>query len=953
MKRKTSDFLQVSSDSSNNAKKQKKTLFDHGYFQPWLSGLRVPIAITQHAKLNFANNVLGMAHEKVTPVLEWCAQQQEKYPKCVILYKCGSFFETVGMASIFLLEFAGLRNMGERLKAGTPVGSVQQTLDSLVNQDLRVAVFIEETHPATGSITRVLDQIVCRENPVLVSSIVDIGEDIVQVAKHVLAIIEQSKIMQINIMTREYTVLDQVPSDTMKLLLSNINRSKCIYIAHTEHNNNLRTFINRHLNDPDVEFVVCDAHFQKDVDEIVLKMVCDDFQIGKCRRVSMNEIDNTVLPLLSSTAIELGLVNTTHASVPSLVTHMLGTAPVVCRNFISNWLLSPPNRPTRDAMATLVKGVCDGTIAVPRGAGKTLLASAKIQALLRARSFANDPDFFKKLQKNIDQVLAFTDSTLVLISSIVSRSMTFSIPSRADIERLKEVLSLKLMVDIDITGKTVPALASLFEANEIHVCFNDDLLLKHQELHEAKKAILGFINENKLANALVFFPSENDVVIDTKLCTKIEASRIKGICNVRPMSSKNKPRRVTLATSKVLSELCVRYIDVASAYTKLQVTSACAFARQLFNTHINSVVFVLDALVMLTAVYKHLTHAVSNGWNSVGVDNDQVDIKEAWPYWMTSKASTKNNWAMSRGDGWLITAPNCYGKSTFIRTMVVVALLGNCGFYCPCERGSFVPFFSSYFVRFPASDDVKRLLSGFSREILDLSILTSNVDSRSLVALDELGRGTSHKESIAVCLSVIEYLQEKGASLLFSTHLHDLLDKQIGLRKVSFENFRVLLDAESRNSRAFQVCEKFKLPASILDNISRRLEMDNQSSSSLSSTEEKEPFKVALDMARCLGRSPVVFNCDECISPGLLRSAATVYIIEEVCNEGVASIYIGESDNVVRRRGQHVKTKSRDGRIAVISVNDKTVARELESTLQRDLLKKGVNVSDATDAFHI
>lgn len=125
----------------------------------------------------------------------------------------------------------------------------------------------------------------------------------------------------------------------------------------------------------------------------------------------------------------------------------------------------------------------------------------------------------------------------------------------------------------------------------------------------------------------------------------------------------------------------------------------------------------------------------------------------------------------------IITGPNMAGKSTFIRQAALIAILAQMGSYVPAARAH-VGLIDKIFTRIGASDDLSRGQSTFMVEMTETASILNNVTARSLVILDEIGRGTSTYDGISIAWAVAEYLLTqvgKQAKVLFATHYCELI----------------------------------------------------------------------------------------------------------------------------------------------------------------------------------
>ncbi len=141
----------------------------------------------------------------------------------------------------------------------------------------------------------------------------------------------------------------------------------------------------------------------------------------------------------------------------------------------------------------------------------------------------------------------------------------------------------------------------------------------------------------------------------------------------------------------------------------------------------------------------------------------------------------------------IITGPNMAGKSTYIRQVAMIVVMGQMGSFVPAESAT-IGVVDRVFTRVGASDDLARGRSTFMVEMEETANILNNATPRSLVVLDEIGRGTSTFDGISIAWAVAEYLHntpEVKAKTLFATHYHELTDLSLTMDGV--RNFNVLV----------------------------------------------------------------------------------------------------------------------------------------------------------------
>jgi DNA mismatch repair protein MutS len=130
--------------------------------------------------------------------------------------------------------------------------------------------------------------------------------------------------------------------------------------------------------------------------------------------------------------------------------------------------------------------------------------------------------------------------------------------------------------------------------------------------------------------------------------------------------------------------------------------------------------------------------------------------------------------AQKSGQLWLITGPNMAGKSTFLRQNALIALLAQIGSYVPAARAR-IGIVDRLFSRVGAADDLARGRSTFMVEMVETAAILNQASERSLVILDEIGRGTATFDGLSIAWAAIEHLHESNrCRTLFATHYHEL-----------------------------------------------------------------------------------------------------------------------------------------------------------------------------------
>jgi len=189
----------------------------------------------------------------------------------------------------------------------------------------------------------------------------------------------------------------------------------------------------------------------------------------------------------------------------------------------------------------------------------------------------------------------------------------------------------------------------------------------------------------------------------------------------------------------------------------------------------------------------------------------------------------------------VLTGPNMSGKSTYMRQVALCCVLAQTGSFVPASSAA-LPILDRVFTRVGASDDIAGGRSTFMIEMTELSTILTEATEESLVLLDEVGRGTSTADGLAIARAVTEYLHDEiGAYTLFATHHHDLTaaaDELTGVANRHFETSREegsvvfdheLADGPAAASYGVEVASMAGVPEPVVERARERLSADDSS----------------------------------------------------------------------------------------------------------------------------
>ncbi|MBN2899311.1 MAG: DNA mismatch repair protein MutS [Clostridia bacterium] len=180
---------------------------------------------------------------------------------------------------------------------------------------------------------------------------------------------------------------------------------------------------------------------------------------------------------------------------------------------------------------------------------------------------------------------------------------------------------------------------------------------------------------------------------------------------------------------------------------------------------------------------------------------------------------------------YIITGPNMAGKSTYLRQVALITLMGQIGCYVPAAHAE-IGIVDRIFTRVGASDDLSQGQSTFMVEMNELANILHNATPRSLIILDEIGRGTSTYDGLSIAWAVVEYLSKDSgiaAKTMFATHYHELTEiegKIDGVRNYSISAkeqgddivfLRKIVKGRANQSFGIQVAKLAGVPAQVID----------------------------------------------------------------------------------------------------------------------------------------
>lgn len=219
--------------------------------------------------------------------------------------------------------------------------------------------------------------------------------------------------------------------------------------------------------------------------------------------------------------------------------------------------------------------------------------------------------------------------------------------------------------------------------------------------------------------------------------------------------------------------------------------------KNLLSRYVESLQLIASSIAKLDAILSLAVVAVNNNYCRPKINGQVKQLKivdgrhAVVEQFIDSGSFVSNDTLLDTDENrtMIITGPNMAGKSTYMRQVAVIALLAHIGSFVPAKEAE-IPIIDRIFTRVGASDDLAFGQSTFMVEMTEVASILANATDKSLVILDEIGRGTSTFDGLSIAWAVVEYISTLiKAKTLFATHYHELTDLEGVLEGV--KNYKV------------------------------------------------------------------------------------------------------------------------------------------------------------------
>ena len=429
----------------------------------------------------------------------------------------------------------------------------------------------------------------------------------------------------------------------------------------------------------------------------------------------------------------------------------------------------------------------------------------------------------------VRDVLGADDRQLVqapaILSELVARFVRVRLQTRQIYDRLKETLGGDLPLQVRDGGFIATGILPELDALRT---MRDDTRRVIVDLETRLKSETGIASLKVRHNNVLGYHIE---------ITAVNAERLKNSEAGRSFVHRQTTAQAQRYTNSELSELASRIADAADRALSLEmeIFSQLVGDIQSISAELSDVaqavarIDVLSALAVLAADQGYTRPTISEGLD-FAIERGRHPVVEAALARQAMGFVANGSDLSPDGPGrlWLVTGPNMAGKSTFLRQNALVAILAQAGSYVPAGSAR-IGIVDRLFSRVGAADDLARGRSTFMVEMVETAAILNQATERSLVILDEIGRGTATYDGLSIAWATVERLNQLNRSrALFATHYHELTSLASRLPGIANVTVRVrewkggiiflheVLQGAADRSYGIQVAKLAGLPEDVL-----------------------------------------------------------------------------------------------------------------------------------------
>ena len=810
--------------------------------------------------------------KKITPLMKQYNAIKVKYPDAMLLFRVGDFYETFGedakkAAGVLgiILTKRGAGSDSETALAGFPHHSLNTYLPKLVKAGMRVAICDQLENP------KMTKTIVKRGVTELITPGVSLNDEVLQSkSNNFLAAVHFGKrllgVSFLDVSTGEY-LLAQGNEEYIDKLLQNFNPSEVLV------QKQFKKKFKELFEDRFYTFFLDDWVFQK---EYSVDSLHNHFGVNSLRGFGVQEIPEGII---AAGAVLYYLSETQHNNLK----HIQNISRIAEDKYI--WMdrftvrnLELYHASSHNAVTLL--DVIDKTIS-PMGG--RLLKRWLALPLKDVKKIQHRHELVKHFIENdsFSETIKFQLHQISDIERLVSKVATGKISPR-ELVLLKNSLKAILPVKKEALTSKNSSVNKL--GNEILDCAEVILKIDAALFDEAPvninkgNAIANGVSEE--LDELRAISTSGKEYLDNMLARESEKTAIPSLkiafnnvfgyyIEVRNTHRDKVPeewiRKQTLVNAEryITEELKEYETKILGAEEKIQ-----ELERQLFLRLIQEIIEFIEPIqqnakiiAQIDCLLSFALLAISNNYIRPIVDQStEIEIKNGRHPVIEKQLPIgeeyiANDVVLNRSQQQIImiTGPNMSGKSAILRQTALIVLLAQMGSYVPAQNAR-IGVVDKIFTRVGASDNISMGESTFMVEMNETASILNNISDRSLVLLDEIGRGTSTYDGISIAWAIAEYLHEhpSKAKTLFATHYHELNEMTVTFERIKNFNvsvkelkdtiifLRKLVSGGSNHSFGIHVAKLAGMPNQVIHRASKILK---QLEKNQTSEEVKETLK--------------------------------------------------------------------------------------------------------------
>ena len=816
---------------------------------------------------------------KETPLMKQYNQIKAKYPDALLLFRVGDFYETFREDAIKTSQVLGIvltnrNNGGEQTElAGFPHHSLNSYLPKLVKAGYRVAICDQLEDP------KLTKTIVKRGVTELVTPGVALNDDILQSGQNnFLASVwldsPENGIAFLDISTGEYYVAQGDNAYTDKLLEN--FRPNEVLVAKKQRKD-FETLFGTHFHCFSLEDWVYKGDF-------AYESLTKQFNTNSLKGFAIEELSNGIL---SAGAILHYLSETQHhhlQHITSIKRIVSQEAVWLDRFTIQNLeLYGGASNTSVSLLAVIDKTLSPmGSRTLKRWLALPLTSLEQIQKRHQVVAYlVENSEVREKVREQLQRV----NDLERLLSKVVTTKIT-----PREVIYLKNSLRAILPIRELALSSSCAALTSLAQqihpldtlCDRIETMLNEDApvnILKGEVIKENFSSEL-----DELRNLSVSGKNYLDQMLEREIqqthisSLKIDSNNVFGYYfEVRNVHKDKVPphwiRKQTLVNAE-------RYITQELKEYEEKITHAqeriTALEQEFFSQLITEIIQYISpiqqtatAIGQIDALCGFSTLAVENHYSCPTLDDSLViDLKGArhpviekqlpptQPYIANDIYLDNESQQIM-----MITGPNMSGKSALLRQVALIVLMAQIGSFVPATEAK-IGIVDKIFTRVGASDNISQGESTFMVEMNETALILNNLSNRSLILLDEIGRGTSTYDGISIAWAIAEYLHEHPthAKTLFATHYHELNEMQnefsriknfsVSVKEVkgSILFLRKLIEGGSEHSFGIHVAKMAGMPQYVIEkanSVLKKLERSHQLEDNKKQLTQKEGMQLS------------------------------------------------------------------------------------------------------------